>query len=337
MEFSDLLIIYLYSYFPAIMLGAFFWWMDRFERESLFLVVFCFLWGAYGSGLLSYFWNTFFHLFLLKLDKESYLASDVLSTIIVAPFVEEFTKGVIILILLKLNKVDNITDGILLGIIIGLGFAASENVFYAEDRTYATRGELAMWYNLWFRELHTTLLHACATAVWGGMIGYSRHFKGIAHYFMILNGFILAMVTHGFWNTLASISSHIQSADIVRTFMQLELVIIFGTLLTMFLLSVRDQSKLIIKELLEESEKGVIPKEHIGFFASLVRHPDRYKLPKNTTPKEYAHLGVRLAFRKHDYEHNPSTKLLLEIENLRERLRKSSEYKPDSLQLQYGR
>lgn len=337
MEFTDSLIIYLYSYFPAILLVLFFWWMDRFEREPFILVVFCFLWGAYGSGLLSYFWNTFFHLVLLKIEKESFLASDVLTTIITAPFVEEFTKGIVILVLLRLNKVDNITDGILIGIVIGLGFAASENVFYAMDRTLPTRGELAMWYNLWYRELHTTVLHASASAVWGGTIGYARYFKGFARFFMIATGFILAMVTHGFWNTLATVAGYIESAEIVRTVMNLELVVIFGMLTTLFLLSVKNESRVIIRELSEEHEKGIIPREHIGFFASLIRHPDRYRLPKAVKPSVYAQLGVRLAFRKDEYRHNPSDKLLIEIENLRERLKKAAEYRPDSLKLHYGR
>jgi len=334
----DTLIIYLYSYFPAIMLGGFFWWMDRFERESFILVLFAFLWGAFGAGMLSYFWNTFFHVALDIYQKDSYIANEMVVGVVIAPFVEELTKGIVILLLLKLNKVDNITDGILLGVIIGLGFAASENVHYARTVVFPSSGELAMWHNLWFREIHTTLLHASGTAVWGAMIGYSRYLKIPQKYFALVNGFILAIVTHGFWNFMASYVGSIQAeTNIIRFAMRAELFVIFGMLLTLFLVSVMNQSKIIITELKDEYDKGIIPEEHIGFFASLVRHPKRYKLPKSISPSEYAKIGVRLAFRKDEYHYNPSKILETEIENLREKLKLMSDYKPDSLQLRYGK
>lgn len=338
MSGADTLIIYLYSYLPAIFLGGFFWWMDRFERESFFLVVFTFLWGAFGAGLLSYFWNTFFHIALDIYQKDSALANDMIVSVLVAPFVEELTKGFIILVLLRLNKVDNITDGILLGVIIGLGFAASENVHYAVKVVYPSSGELAMWHNLWFREIHTTLLHASATAVWGAMIGYSRYLNGGQKQFAWVNGFVLAMVTHGFWNFLASYVGSIQAGtNVIRMVMRLELLLIFGMLLTLFLMSVRNQSRIIINELLAEHNRGIIPKDHIGYFASLVRHPKRYKLPQSVSPKEYARLGVRLAFRKHEYKFRQTASLANEILDLRTRLKELSDYKPDSLQLSYGK
>lgn len=337
MLFSDLLIIYLYSYFPAILLGAFFWWMDRFERESIFLVSGVFLWGAFGAGLLSVFWNTFFHVVLNVFQQGDPSVNDMLVSVLVAPFIEEFTKGIVILILLKLSQVDNITDGILLGVIIGLGFAASENVHYATTVVYPYSGELAMWYNLWFREIHTTLLHASATAVWGAMIGYSRQSRGFKSWIIVCNGFLLAMLTHGFWNFLASFVGFITSeTNVIRIAMRFELFFIFGALMTLFLVSVRKQSRIIIEELSEENDLGVIPQEHIGFFASMIRVPRRYKLPKKISAKDYAKIGVKLAFRKHDYRFNPSQKLKLEIDLLRNHLKAASEYVPDSLSLHYG-
>lgn len=334
----DELIIYLYSYLPAIFLALFFWWMDRFEREPMTLVIFGFLWGGFGAGMLSYFWNTFFHVALDIYQEDSAIANDMIVGVMVAPFVEELTKGFVILILLRLNKIDNVTDGILMGVVIGLGFAASENVHYALEVIHPSSGELAMWHNLWFREIHTTLLHASATAVWGALIGYSRFLKGLQRYFTWLNGFVLAMVTHGVWNFLASYVGYIQSdTNLIRWFMRFELFLIFGVLLTLFLLSVKNQSRLIVTELLEEHRHGIIPFEHVSFFASLVRHPKRYHLPKSITNHNYALLGVRLAFRKNEYRQNPNPKLLQEIETLRHQLKSHSNYQPDALQLTYGR
>lgn len=338
MQGADLLIVYLYSYFPALVLGGFFWWMDRFERESLFLVVAAFCWGGFGALILSFFWNTFFSIALQVYQMGSYDANDIVSAVIVAPFVEELMKGCVILLLLRLNKVDNMTDGLLLGLIIGLGFAASENVFYAVDRVYPVSGELAMWYNLWFREIHTTLLHGSATAVWGALIGYSRGVKGAPKGFLIVNGFLLAMVTHGFWNFLASYVNSVRTEmNVIEVVMKMELALIFGLLVGMYFISLKLQSKMIIEELTEEHNKGVLPFEHIGFFASLIRHPKRYNLPKTIKADQYAQLGVKLAFRKSEYRKNPSEVLATEIESLRQKVKIASGYQPDSLQLIYGR
>lgn len=338
MPANDLIIVYLYCYLPAVILMMFFWWMDRFEREPFYRVVMAFLWGAFGAGLLSLFTNTFIHVALNVYQQGSQTANDMIGTVIVAPFVEELTKGVFIAALLFFNKVDNLTDGIVLGIAVGLGFAAEENVFYAVDRIYPSSGELAMWANLWFRELHTTLLHASATAVWGAFLGYSRNASGWKKAFYIANGFVLAVLTHGLWNFLATAHSYVQGDDtFINIVMRFELLLIFGSLLALYFFSIRYQSRLIIRELKEESEKGLFPIEHVGYFASLVRHPKKYILPKDIDSKTYAHLGVKLAFRKDEYKNNPHPKLKNEIESLQNQLKELVDYQPDSLNLIYGK
>ena len=321
MTYFDTLIIYLYSYFPAIMLGLFFWWFDRFERKSFMLVFIAFFWGAFGAGLLSYFWNTIFYLVLEIYQKDASTTNDMLVSVMIAPFVEELTKGLIIVFLFFFKKINNITDGILLGVIIGLGFAAAENVHYALVVTYPSSGELAMWHNLWFREIHTTLLHASGTAVWGAIIGFARNLNRAQQYFALVIGFILAMVTHGFWNFLASYVNNIDAGfNIIEIIMRLELCVIFGMLLVLFVSSLFYQSQTIITELTEECEQNNLPWEHLGFFASLVRKPKKYTLPRTIKPAAYAKLGVRLAFKKRDYRFHPSAELKLEILNLQKQL-----------------
>lgn len=316
MSVNDYSIIILYSYIPALILGAYFWWMDRFERESLFLVFLVFLWGAFGSTSLSAFGNQFLS-GVSGFDE----ADGLLSTILIAPFVEELCKGILIVLLLRLKKIDNVTDGILLGIVIGLGFAAQENVFYAEQ-IYNSSGELAMWNNLWVREVRTTLLHGSTTAVWGAMIGYARIHQGFLRKFTIGNGFILAMVTHAFWNLLVSYKYKIEAEfDIIEAFMRLELILIFGMLLTLYLVSIKRQSRLIVRELSEESLSGLIPEEHIAYFASMVRHPKKFNLPKKINPQAYAKLGVKLAFRKYEYRFCPSPATLKEILRLKKAIK----------------
>lgn len=338
MSTLDVVIVVLYSYLPALAFGLFFWWLDRFERESLILCLVVFFWGAYVSGYLSFFFNTFISVYLDIYANNDRASNDIITAVMVAPLVEESTKGSIVLILYALGKVDNVTDGILFGVLSGLGFAASENVFYALDMTYKNSGEMAMWQNLWFRELHTTLLHASATAVWGAMISYARYFKGFSSYFTLLNGFVLAMVTHGLWNFIASMTRAMSDdPSLLEYVAKFELIFIGGFLLVLFLMSVRNESRIIVRELSEEAENGVLPREHVGFFASLVRHPKHFNLPKNIPYKHYAQLGVKLAFHKDEYRFNPTNKLQQQIRHLRQMLKQTGDYAPDSLNLHYGK
>lgn len=265
MSLIDLIIIYSYSYLPAIFLGAFFWWLDRFNRKSVYFLIFAFLWGAFGAGILSVFWNTFFHVALNAFQQGSADINDMITTVVVAPVVEELTKGLVILVFLKLSRIESVTDGILLGVVIGLGFAASENTYYATEVVYPYSGELAMWHNLWFREIHTTLLHASATAVWGAMIGYSRDCKGLRQALVLFIGFVLAAVTHGFWNFLASFVGTITSkVNLIQWAMRVELFFIFGMLLTLFLASMSRQRRMTFKELIRKHKLG------IGIFVMII-------------------------------------------------------------------
>lgn len=320
MSFLDFSILVLYSYVPALVLAAFFWWMDRFTREPWWLVSLAFLWGSVGAIVMSLVWNMRFDALLMGMEGAQ-STGDVLGTVLTAPLVEELNKGIFVLVLFYLRRIDSIADGLLLGVIIGLGFAASENVLYAFE-IHGASGQLAMWYNLWFREIHTTLLHASATAVWGAMIGYALKFGGFERIFMVINGFVLAVVTHAFWNLMATfISDYGASQRFIENLMRLELVLIFGFLLTLFFVLLKKQSRVIVDELLEESVQGALPLEHVGFFASLVRFPGRHDLPRHLNPRDYARLGVKLAFRKHDYRFRPDPDLMAEIRHLRAELK----------------
>ena len=55
---------------------------------------------------------------------------DKVDTIYIAPFVEESTKGIFLLILATSKKFDNVTDGLVYGGAIGLGFGMTENLLY---------------------------------------------------------------------------------------------------------------------------------------------------------------------------------------------------------------
>ena len=87
------------------------WRLDRYEREPLWLIGMTFLWGALGGTCFGC---------LLSVPPAAMLEAalgqqwgDVGTAVVVAPFVEEFTKGIVFLPLLFSKNFDNETDGLI--------------------------------------------------------------------------------------------------------------------------------------------------------------------------------------------------------------------------------
>lgn len=104
--------------------------LDLFEREPLSLIVAAFLWGGVVSIGLAVVINTSLLEALAKLFGASF--AQTWGVALVAPPVEETVKylGVVTIFLIARSEIDDLLDGFIYGAIIGLGFAAVENVQY---------------------------------------------------------------------------------------------------------------------------------------------------------------------------------------------------------------
>ncbi|WP_067651325.1 PrsW family intramembrane metalloprotease [Nocardia harenae] len=111
------------------------WWfrhIDRFERQPVGLVVTGFVWGATAATFtIALPGNTALGSLYTKLFGQVW-AQDWHAGLS-APLVEETAKGVGIIVLLALapRLVRTVTDGLLLGAFIGLGFQTSEDFLYS--------------------------------------------------------------------------------------------------------------------------------------------------------------------------------------------------------------
>src|SRR5262245_22628438 len=101
------------------MLGflALVWWLDRYDREPVWLVVAVFLWGAVGAVVPAILFSA-----AIELSANAALATVGLpqtdtwfTPVIVAPLVEEPCKAAILLLLLRNRHFDNMTDGFVYG------------------------------------------------------------------------------------------------------------------------------------------------------------------------------------------------------------------------------
>ena len=113
---------------PMFCFLAAIWWLDRYDREPIWLLGLTFLWGAIGSIVAAVIGSITVELLvggatavlgaLLALDLETLRAAS--GPVLVAPLVEEPSKAVILLYVIWNRHFDNMTDGFVYGAAAGL-------------------------------------------------------------------------------------------------------------------------------------------------------------------------------------------------------------------------
>ncbi|MCL2480870.1 MAG: PrsW family intramembrane metalloprotease [Spirochaetaceae bacterium] len=116
-----------------------------------------------------------------------------INAFIIASFIEETAKFLVIKILFYIKKIDNLRDGIATAIAVGTGFACLENIMYSFDYSIIVM----------FRIFTAIPLHI----ITAGIIGYfcvksNPSNRGI-------RGFGEAFLIHGFYNLFISLRSFI--------------------------------------------------------------------------------------------------------------------------------
>jgi RsiW-degrading membrane proteinase PrsW (M82 family) len=180
------------------------WFLDRFEKDPIWLLTLVFLWGAVPAVVAA---GTLNSVFGLSLDVVfgPYLGH-ALTASFVAPPVEETAKGLALLILFFVlrHRFTDVLAGIVFGAIVGAGFA------WVEDITYVWRalgeGGTEMMAGVFVgRVFLFGFGHAFFTALTGMGFGLAREVRNpwLGAGAVILF-FFLAMGAHFFHNFLAS-------------------------------------------------------------------------------------------------------------------------------------
>jgi RsiW-degrading membrane proteinase PrsW (M82 family) len=104
--------------------------LDLYEREPVPLLVAAFVWGAVAATTLSAIGNAGWALVIARAGGPGFASR--WSAALTAPFVEEVLKGigVVLIVLIAREEVDDRMDGFVYGAVCGLGFAVVEDVFY---------------------------------------------------------------------------------------------------------------------------------------------------------------------------------------------------------------
>lgn len=284
-----------FSVVPIVFYLIIIWLMDRYDREPFWLVSLNFFWGATGAIIFGIIGSMIMGLgvseFIYQFANQSDVGelTNLAGAVVVAPLVEETTKGVFLLLISLSRNFDGPVDGAVYGGAIGLGFGMTENFLYF--LSFPTTYE-SLFFLIIIRTLFSAVLHCCTQAVFGAAIGFAK-FRGIGVKLTIIPlGLFAAMFMHFTWNLTVSFQS---TAFIGFIFMILAVVIIFTT----FQFGVYYDGKVIFKELSEEANYGIIPKEHLKYLPYTSRRYKHGWLLGKINQKDYVKTATKLAIRKH--------------------------------------
>jgi RsiW-degrading membrane proteinase PrsW (M82 family) len=299
------------------------WRFDRYDREPFKLVLINYLWGALGAIVLSLI-GSIIITFLVSIFIHDSVALGRISSIFVAPVVEEITKGFFLLITIASRKFDNLTDGIVYGGAIGLGFGMTENFFYF----ISFGNSVPSWLMLVIiRSLFSGVMHCVSTATLGAFLGYAKFKTTSQKFFYGFLGLVIAILIHAIWNFSLNFS---KIAPLGFLFLFISIIIFIVT----FSVSLKGERKIIFTELKEESENGLIPQIHLDILSSNKREQKGWLDEK--IRKVYIKAATTLAFRKVQLRNsNGASKLYYErdVENYRNFIGKLLLNQLDKMQL----
>jgi len=289
--------------------------LDRYEREPWHVMTAAFLWGALVATLFSAIVNTLVGAVVESAFGEA--LGDLVTSGVVAPIVEESSKGfaVLLLFLLVRNEFDNVLDGIVYGSLIGLGFAMTENILYF-GRIYAEGGLVGVGVLFYVRVILGGLGHALYTASTGAAIGFIRERSSLLLQIVVPPiGYMIAVGQHAAWNAIGATLVPAMLPDDLNPLVLLFVVMPITsfvltapgvvTLLIISILSWRREATIIRTYLADEVADGTVTGDEYAMLPSLgARFREEMSALRRRgvgaffATREFHQAATELAFRK---------------------------------------
>ncbi len=251
-----LIVSLFFGFVPMFIFAAFVYWLDRYEKEPMALLGATFFWGVVIAAGGAFIINTAFG-FGIYIFTGSEGAAEVGTTSIVAPIVEEILKGMAVAIVFFIfyKEFDSILDGIIYGGIVGLGFAATENVLYIYRNGYLEGGWSGLFLLAFIRVILVGWMHAFFTAFTGIGFAISRVNKNMFVKFIApLAGLGVAISVHAFHNTFGGLIGGLEGLA-AGTFVDwIGWAIMLGFIIWM----IAHERNIVKKQLQEEVYAGLI-------------------------------------------------------------------------------
>ncbi len=288
---------------PMLIYLFFLWKFDKNEPEPIKFVLNHFFYGATVAIFLGIVGSKVFSFPLDFLFSEK--TTTLLKVIMIAPIVEELAKASILFKTISNKNIDNLTDGLIYGGAIGLGFGMTENFLYfiAFSNSLETLIPIII-----MRTLFSAVMHTISTATVGGIMSLAKYSSDNKFALSTISGLLIAMFIHFTWNFSVSYSS----TYIVGVIFMLIIIITF--LVTLFF-SLKYEIKIVKKELVNE-----LPSYLLLQLATSKRFNKDCFL--NPYKNEFIKLTTKLAFRKHEVEISEGNNELYkeEIKSLRNQI-----------------
>jgi hypothetical protein len=252
------------------------------------LLLVAFFWGAVIAAFLSFTANDFFHTWGIGVVGEERTRH--LIPAFVAPLIEEVSKAVALLILILFwhEEFDNVTDGIVYGALVGVGFAMTENIGYFV--LAAVQGGMSgLVQSVYLRSFLGGFNHAAFTGVVGAGFGYAREALSTRTRLLApVVGLFGAILQHIAWNAVVSqmITGVLCNQEFsegpcqstpspVGLFVVIPLIVaaFIGpgglTLLVLAVLALRREAGVIATELRDEVQLGVLTADEYTRLSSI--------------------------------------------------------------------
>ena len=276
---------------PMLIFLTIVWWLDRYDREPVWLVGFVFLWGALFSTVGSLFFNSFGTLALTAVAGPENAST--LSVMLLAPLVEEPMKASVLVLVAVTRWFDNATDGFVYGAAVGLGFAVTENFLYFAHNTH----DVLEWvFVVVIRTGCSGLMHAIASSIVGAALGWAKCRTRDIQAVAFILGLSTAMIIHFLWNTLVVVAGLGNGEAFVLDIVifAAEFIVVFGV----FMACLQGEHRMILRELRIEAEGGVLPPQHVAILASVTKRNRVGWCPEDVDQGQYIEIATRLAFRR---------------------------------------
>ena len=177
-----------------------------------------FAWGGITGIFLAGILNTIFTVSFIGIlygpssEDDLEVLAVFVGAVIVAPFVEEFIKPIVMFRNPQVKKeIDEVEDGIVYGAACGLGFGATENVFYGLTAGATAGGIGGVFLIVVLRTFSSILLHLVASSYTG--YGIAKYQVEGESFGVVVKYYFLAVLIHAAWNA-AAVSSLVYDNDV---------------------------------------------------------------------------------------------------------------------------
>lgn len=289
---------------PFIVMVAVVLLFDRYEPEPRALLALTLAFGATGAVLIALIFNTLGQTvatFALGSGTGNFVA-----TVVLAPIVEEITKGSVVLVLmLRLkDQFNGVVDGIVYAAMVAIGFAFAEDIMYYIGAL--AQGTSTFTSTVLVRGGFSAFCHPLFTSMTGIGLALSIGRKPPAKYLFPIGGLLLAMMLHGIWNASTFVSG---AFALVYVVVFLPMLIVA---LTIAAVASKREGKLLASYLAPDVQAGLLTPDELTEMTSLSRRRQVLKEAEKQGGESaraarlaFQHAAAQLAFLRNRSRPNP--------------------------------